>query len=96
MTAPTNSNAQIAVLTLEHIGFAPAIGWQTTEHGHIARWRRQDTLATLVLEKSRLTVAITSAKNFTVPARAANDAGPIIRALYDAGVVFVDRPEVWV
>jgi len=93
---PTDSNARLAAVALERLGFVQAIDWQTTEHGHIARWRRQDTLATLVLEKSRLTAAITSATTFTVPTRAANDAGQVVRALGDAGVVFVDGPEALV
>jgi len=38
--------------------------------------------------------AITSATTFTVPSRPANDAGQVVRALGDAGVVFVDKPEV--
>jgi len=92
---PTNSNARLATLTLEHLGFTLAIGWQSTENGHIARWRRGGTLATLVLEKSRLTVAIMSATNFTVPSRPAGDAGQVVQALDAAGVVFLANPEVY-
>jgi hypothetical protein len=90
---PTDSNARLASLTLERLGFTLAIGWQTTETGHIARWRRRDTLATLLLEKSRLTVAITSATKFTVPSSPAHDAGQVVQALDDAGVVFVAKPK---
>ena len=90
---PTDSNARLASLTLERLGFTLAIGWQTTETGHIARWRRRDTLATLLLEKARLTVAITSATKFTIPTNPACDSRAVVHALSDAGVVFVAKPK---
>jgi hypothetical protein len=91
---PTDSNARLATITLEHLNFTLSIPWQPTETGHIARWRRRDTLATLVLEKSRLTVAITSASDFSLPCHAPPGARQVVQMLNDAGVVFVAKPEV--
>lgn len=71
MTAPTNSNSQIATIELESLGFDLAIGWQqTVDDGQIARWRRGDLMATPLLEGRRLTVALTSASDTTIPTRA--------------------------
>ena len=97
MTPPTNSNTQVATLRLEQLGFVQAIGWQQTiDGGQIARWRRGDLLATMLLEGRRLTVALTSASDHTIPCKAPAVARDIARALVTAGVVCQFKPEgVW-
>jgi len=94
MTPPTNTNAQISVLTLERLGFGRAIDWQQTPDGaKIARWRRGDMLATQVLAGRRLCIALTSATDFTIPCKAPAGAAAVATALVGAGVVCTFRPE---
>ena len=94
MNQPTNSNARIATLKLEGLGFVQAIHWQQTiDGGQIARWRRGDLLATLILDGRKLTIAITSASDHTIPCKVPAGAKAVARALSDAGVVFVAKPE---
>lgn len=94
MSAPTNSNALIATITLENLGFDLAITWQqTVDGGQIARWRRGDLLATLVLQGRRLTVVVSSATDHTIPAIFPEGARDVANALTDAGVVFLAMPE---
>jgi hypothetical protein len=94
MTALTPSNIQIAVLTLERLGFVQAIGWQPLiDGGRLARWRNDDLLVTLALEGHRLCIAITSASDHRVPCQAPEGARVVAQALVDAGVVCRFRPE---
>jgi hypothetical protein len=97
MTAPINSNSQIAILTLERLGFVKAIGWKPLiDGGRLARWRKDDLLATLVLEGRRLSIALTSATDHRVPCQVPTGANAVAQALNDAGVVCGFRPEgVW-
>ena len=97
MNQPANSNCRLAQLKLEQLAFVQAIGWQQTiDGGQIARWRRGDLLATLVLEGRRLTIALTSASNHSIPSVIAEGAPEVAQALNDAGAVFVAKPEgVW-
>ena len=94
MNAPTNSNAQIATITLENLGFDLAITWQqSVDGGQIARWRRGDLMATLILQGKRLTVVFSSATDHSIPAIFPEGATDVAKALNDAGVVFVAKPE---
>lgn len=94
MTPPTNSNVQIAILTLERLGFALSIGWQQTlDGGKLARWRHGDLLATLLLEGRRLRIALTSATDHRVPCQVPEGAHVVAQALVDAGVVCTFKPE---
>lgn len=94
MNQPTNSNARIATLKLEGLGFVQAIPWQQiVDGGHIARWRRGDLMATQILQGRRLTIALTSASNHSIPSVIAEGAPEVAQALNDAGVVFVAKPE---
>lgn len=97
MTAPTNSNVALAQLKLEQLGFVQAIGWQQTiDGGQIARWRRDDLLATLLLEGRRLTIAFTDRTSFTIPCTVPVGAKRTAEALGVAGVVCQFKPEgVW-
>ena len=94
MSAPTNSNALIATITLENLGFDLAITWQqTVDGGQIARWRRGDLMATLILQGKRLTVVFSTATDHSIPAIVPEGSTDIAKSLTDAGVVFVARPE---
>lgn len=94
MTPPKNSNVELATLRLEQLSFAPAIRWQQTIAGSfIARWRRDDLLATLILDGRKLTIALTSRTDFSVPCKVPKGAKTIAQSLVDAGVVFVAKPE---
>jgi hypothetical protein len=94
VSAPTNSNALIATITLENLGFDLAITWQqTVDGGQIARWRRGDLMATLILQGKRLTVVISSATDHSIPVIVPEGARDVANALNDAGVVCQFRPE---
>jgi len=94
MSAPTNSNAMIATIMLENLGFDLAINWQqTVDGGQIARWRRGDLMTTLILQGKRLTVVFSSATDHSIPAIFPEGATDVAEALADAGVVFVAKPE---
>lgn len=94
MNAPVNSNALIATITLENLGFDLAINWQqTVDGGQIARWRRGDLMATLILQGKRLTVVFSSATDHSIPAIFPEGATVVAKALTDAGVVFLPKPE---
>jgi hypothetical protein len=94
MTASINSNSQIAILTLERIGFVQAIGWKPLiDDGRLARWRNDDLLATLVLEGGRLIIALTSATDHRVPCQVPEGANAVAQVLVDAGVVCGFRPD---
>ena len=94
MNAPTNSNARIATITLENLGFDLAINWQqTVDGGQIARWRQGDLLSTLIQQGKHLTVVFSSAEDHTIPAIVPEGATDVAKALTDAGVVFVAKPE---
>lgn len=94
MNASTNSNAFIATITLENLGFDLAITrQQTVDDGQIARWRRGDLMATLILQGKRLTVVFFIATDHSIPAIVPEGATDVAKALTDAGVVFVAKPE---
>ena len=94
MTAPTDSNVQLAALNLERFGFVQAIGWQKMPHGgHVARWRRGDLLATLALQGRCLTVAFTDRTVHTIPCKPPVGAGRIAQAIAAAATVCEFRPE---
>lgn len=94
MTPPKNSNVELATLRLEQLSFARAIGWQQTINGSfIARWRRDDLMATLILEGRKLTIAWTSSSDFSVPCNPPVGARTIAQSLVDAGVTFTANPE---
>jgi hypothetical protein len=62
-------------------------------HTHGARWRRVDLLATVILQGKRLTVAFSSATDHSIPAIFPECATDVAKALADAGVVFLAKPE---
>ena len=94
MSAPTNSNALIATITLENLGFDLAINWQkTVDGGQIARWRRGDLMITLNLQGKRLTAVFLSATDHSIPAIFPEGATDVAKSLTDAGVVFLAMPE---
>lgn len=97
MTAPTNSNVALAQFKLEQLGFVQAIAWQQTiDGGQIARWRRDDLLATLILDGRKLTIALTDRTSFTIHCTVPTGAKRIAEALAVAGVVGQFKPEgVW-
>jgi len=83
---PIHTNAQIAALKLERLGFTLAIDWQSTIEGCMARWRRRDTFVTLILEGKRLTVVTTNATDHRHGAPEPSDGREVVQALEDAGV----------
>lgn len=89
----TNSNTQLAILTLEHLGFSKSIDWQQAPDYQIARWRRGDLLVTLLLRCTRLTLAFTSATYLSVPTQRPLGMAKAVEALMSAGVVFKAMPE---
>lgn len=97
MTAPANSNCLLAQLKLEQIGFVQAIPWQQTiDGGQIARWRKDNLLATLLLEGRRLTIALTDRTSFAIPCKVPTGAKRIAETLAVVGVTFNAKPEgVW-
>jgi|AntAceMinimDraft_1070359.scaffolds.fasta_scaffold74677_2 hypothetical protein len=89
MKPPIDTNAQIAALKLERLGFMLTIGWQSTIKGCMARWRRLDTFVTLILEGKRLTVVTTSATDHRHGAPEPSDGHEVVQALEDAGVTLI-------
>ena len=84
----------VATITLENLCFDLAITWQqTVDGGQIARWRRGDLMATLIFQGKRLTVVFSSATDHSIPAFVPEGATDVAKALTDAGVLLMAKPE---
>jgi hypothetical protein len=62
-------------------------------HIHGARWRRGDLMATLIFQGKRLTVVFSSATDHSIPAFVPEGATDVAKALTDAGVLLMAKPE---